>query len=177
MAAIVALLAIVAILLLVVWRQRRQLAVLAAESRHDPLTGLPNRRALKRHWAAMPATPGLILIDLVGFKAVNDHHGHIVGDALLRQVAGRLDAAVAPPGLLCRWGGDEFAALVPADALPPLPRRLQQALAHPFDLSASGGPAHVIISARTGLASGGNSLAAAEQAAAKALLSAKNPSP
>ena len=176
MPAIVALLAVIAVLAVLVRRQRLALRLLAEESRHDPLTGLANRRALPPHWARL-AEPSLVLIDLIGFKAVNDHHGHIVGDALLRQVAARLQAAVPPPGLLVRWGGDEFAALAAADDVDSLLRRFDDALRPPFDLSAAGGPANSRISARTGVADGAPSLAAAEGAAARALLDAKGSEP
>jgi len=92
-----------------------------ALSRTDPLTELPNRRALQEQLEAQIAEahadrgPTLILIDLDGFKPVNDRHGHGAGDAVLREVAARFSAAVSS-GTVCRLGGDEFAVLVPADA-------------------------------------------------------------
>ena len=154
-------------------RQRSRIAELLLEARHDPLTGLPNRRGLNIHWAATEGEKALILIDLVGFKAVNDSHGHIVGDALLQQVAGRLAAAVPPPGLLARWGGDEFAAIVPlerADQQLPL---FANALAMAFDLSDGGGPRAVRIGARTGVSGGEPELFQAVRSAARALMQAK----
>lgn len=156
----------------IVWRQRLLLRQLAAESRHDPLTGLANRRALHAHWEKMPVAAALVLVDLVGFKAVNDQHGHIVGDALLRQVAARLETA-ATPGLLARWGGDEFAVIVPEGELDARLLQLETALRLPFDLSAAGGPAQVTIGARAGVSKGGATLADAERGAATALLAAK----
>lgn len=87
---------------------------LAAEARHDPLTGLPNRRKLLRHWQRLRQPRALIFVDLNGFKALNDRLGHAVGDRLLRQVASRLGRVVTAPALLARWGGDEFAIALPA---------------------------------------------------------------
>lgn len=154
-------------------RQRRRIAELLLEARHDPLTGLPNRRGLNIHWAATEGEKALILIDLVGFKAVNDSHGHIVGDILLQQVAGRLSAAVPPPGLLARWGGDEFAAAVPLGRVALQLSLFTNALAMAFDLSDGGGPRDVRIGARTGMSSGEAELSLAVAAAARGLLDAK----
>jgi diguanylate cyclase (GGDEF)-like protein len=89
-------------------------------ARHDALTGLPNRtqlhegvaRALKD--AEREGTSvGLLLIDLDGFKEVNDGVGHHYGDLLLRLVARRLTAVVGDTGTVARLGGDEFAVLLP----------------------------------------------------------------
>ena len=156
-----------------VLRQRQRIAALLQEARHDPLTGLPNRRALAAHWTTTDSSKVLILIDLVGFKAVNDQHGHIVGDILLRQVAGRLAAAVPPPGLLARWGGDEFAAIVPMERLAAQQGLFGNALAMAFDLSEGGGARDVRIGARTGVSAGEAELSFAIGSAARSLLDAK----
>lgn len=155
-------------------RQRRRITQLLAEARHDPLTGLPNRRGLQIHWATSNDSKALILIDLVGFKAVNDSHGHIVGDTLLQQVAGRLAAAVPPPGLLARWGGDEFAATIPLDRVATQLSLFSNALAMAFDLSGGGGPREVRIGARTGMSAGEPELVHAVGAAARGLMEAKS---
>lgn len=87
---------------------------------HDPLTGLGNRQLLmeqlhrdlalaQRHHQGL----GLLFVDLDGFKAVNDHHGHAVGDRVLQQVGERFHAAMRQSDLLARIGGDEFVVLVP----------------------------------------------------------------
>lgn len=158
---------------LVIWRQHRRLKALEREARHDLLTGLPNRRGLEAHWKAMPGEKILLLIDLVGFKAVNDSHGHIVGDALLKKVAARLASAVAPPGLLARWGGDEFAAVVEASHADAQLALFEAARAMAYDLSDSGGPAEVRIGARTGLSTGEAELSLAVRAAARSLMGVK----
>lgn len=85
---------------------------------HDPLTGLPNRRALLNTIRALPereaaTRPGLILIDLRQFKKINDRFGDHSGDSLLREVAEQLSQQVAPQDFLCRTGGTEFTLLRP----------------------------------------------------------------
>jgi diguanylate cyclase (GGDEF)-like protein/PAS domain S-box-containing protein len=86
---------------------------------HDALTGLANRALLGRvldraveRAARHPLTAALLVLDLDRFKAVNDEHGHAVGDALLRAVATRLEGVVGPADLLARQGGDELAILL-----------------------------------------------------------------
>ena len=87
----------------------------------DPLTSLPNRNAMHARIASeigrAPCT--LLLLDLDGFKEVNDSLGHSVGDQLLTAVAQRLTAAVGKSGFVARLGGDEFAVLL-ADCLDPV---------------------------------------------------------
>ncbi|AEV15861.1 MAG: GGDEF domain-containing protein [Thermus sp.] len=86
----------------------------------DPLTGLPNRRALEmalRREAARvergEAAFSLVLLDLDDFKKVNDQKGHEEGDRLLKEVARYLVAHVRQGDLVGRWGGEEFALLLP----------------------------------------------------------------
>ncbi len=85
---------------------------------HDPLTGLPNRRALARAIRSMPeAGPdtrtGLMLIDLRHFKKINDRYGDHIGDAILREVADQLGHYAQPDDFLSRSGGTEFMLLRP----------------------------------------------------------------
>ena len=81
----------------------------------DPLTGLANRRAVDDYLAVQTDNDRLAvaLIDLDGFKQVNDTHGHDAGDALLRAVAERLRVACESAGLIGRLGGDEFIMILP----------------------------------------------------------------
>jgi diguanylate cyclase (GGDEF)-like protein len=86
----------------------------------DPLTGLANRRAflrtLGRRAAAVPRTGAsfaLAMVDLDGFKPINDTFGHAAGDAVLKEVGVRLAAAAGEGALIARTGGDEFALLLP----------------------------------------------------------------
>ena len=88
------------------------------QARTDPLTELANRRHLHERCARLlthqdAAPVSLLMIDLDGFKVINDRHGHPVGDALLVEVATRLAATMRRDDLLGRLGGDEFAAILP----------------------------------------------------------------
>ncbi|MEI2417774.1 sensor domain-containing diguanylate cyclase [Orrella sp. JC864] len=82
----------------------------------DPLTRLMNRRALQHRWADEPAQArgpaALLLIDLDGFKPVNDQLGHDAGDEVLVAVAACLRASVGAAGTVYRLGGDEFVVLL-----------------------------------------------------------------
>jgi diguanylate cyclase (GGDEF)-like protein len=123
--------AIVVLFLGMVWairrmqREHRETSRRAAVERemrilafHDPLTDLPNRRqfdeALKAALAAPPragASHGVLLLDLNGFKRINDVFGHPTGDEVLIHIAARLVRAVRNGDLVARLGGDEFAVL------------------------------------------------------------------
>ncbi|MCU1588832.1 MAG: diguanylate cyclase/phosphodiesterase with sensor(s) [Frankiales bacterium] len=84
---------------------------------HDPLTGLANRAMLRDRLDQLSgsAKVSLLLLDLDGFKAVNDSLGHEVGDQVLLEVSRRLARSCRPSDLLVRLGGDEFVALVEGD--------------------------------------------------------------
>lgn len=84
-------------------------------ARRDALTGIANRRAFDETLAGLPSgSPfALLMLDLDGFKAVNDRLGHAAGDDLLRQVAERLSEVVRDGDTLARLGGDEFAVVLP----------------------------------------------------------------
>jgi diguanylate cyclase (GGDEF)-like protein/PAS domain S-box-containing protein len=115
---------------------------------HDPLTGLPNRRALaealERAIARAERTGqplAVLCLDLDGFKAINDRYGHPAGDATLLEVAERLRRTIRRSDLAARLGGDEF-AVIAADLSGPAPvarlaRRLGAALRGPIALEAA----------------------------------------
>jgi diguanylate cyclase (GGDEF)-like protein/PAS domain S-box-containing protein len=122
---------------------------LQAEAQNDALTGLPNRRYLLRN---LPQALGradrlehslcLLFLDLNGFKAVNDQHGHEAGDALLRQVGVRLKAAVRKTDIVARLSGDEFVLVLEpvADAQADAQRvaaKIEALIAEPFVLGAA----------------------------------------
>ncbi len=94
-------------------------ATLAERAVRDPLTGLANRTLLEERLRAVLArdarsgqSTAVLFLDLDGFKAVNDEHGHAAGDVVLKTVAQRLMAAVRPSDTVARIGGDEFVVLV-----------------------------------------------------------------
>lgn len=106
------------------WSQARdgflaELKAVEAVAHTDPLTGLPNRRALFDHLNRV-APPGaafppltLLMLDLDGFKSVNDQHGHSTGDRLLIQAADVFRTELGENAFVARLGGDEFVAVVP----------------------------------------------------------------
>ena len=91
---------------------------------HDPLTGLLNRRGFSAalqgqvaHTRRYGAAGALLILDLDGFKAVNDAHGHEAGDRLLVDVSAELRECLRETDVVARLGGDEFAIILPREAL------------------------------------------------------------
>ena len=107
----------------VTFREVRAFHEVKQQARTDELTGLANRRALLEEAARVLRTASarrpaaLLLLDLDGFKEVNDSLGHHAGDQLLRQIGPRLRPALRAGEVLARLGGDEFAVLLPEAGL------------------------------------------------------------
>ncbi len=126
--------------------RRRQTAELEYQVMHDSLTGLPNRfflhRELGRTGATSPASAvrfTLGLIDLDGFKEINDTLGHQAGDRVLRELGPRLRHQLGDGEIIARLGGDEFAVVDygarNAAAATDCARRILEALHEPFEVS------------------------------------------
>lgn len=123
---------------------------------HDDLTGLPNRRLIEQQLSELlnpderrmgGGGAAVLFCDLDGFKAINDDHGHRVGDDLLRDVAQRLSVAARSGDIIGRLGGDEFVVLVRTAADDDMPavtarvaNRICASLATPFD-----GPGDIVM--------------------------------
>ncbi|MFF3403804.1 diguanylate cyclase domain-containing protein [Streptomyces sp. NPDC002659] len=127
---------------------------LSYQATHDPLTGLANRALLNERLESVlgrcseTSPSGLLMLDLDGFKDVNDTLGHPAGDELLVDVAQRLTARVRKQDMVARLGGDEFALLVDEvdeSTLHDYTRRILDAFKDPFTL-AHGHAAHVTTS-------------------------------
>lgn len=118
---------VLSLVLVVLYVRTRRLNVALKRSREklsemahsDALTGLPNRNLLDDRLAFMLAKAqrsgtriAVCLLDLDGFKPINDRWGHQVGDAVLREVARRLSATLRDGDTVARWGGDEFVLLL-----------------------------------------------------------------
>lgn len=93
---------------------------LCSLSSHDALTGLANRRsfadAIERELDRVARSGDvalLLMVDIDHFKRVNDTHGHLVGDEVLKQVAARILSCVRPMDTVARFGGEEFAVVLP----------------------------------------------------------------
>lgn len=126
-------------------RLQNEVAVARQLAYHDALTGLPNRHLLRdrlEQGVQRAAREGhriaLLLLDLDGFKAVNDCFGHEVGDLLLREVAARLRSCTRGVDTVCRWGGDEFVVMLPnvfgADEAEYVADKIRACLTTPFQL-------------------------------------------
>ena len=93
--------------------QSRHIGTERLLARTDELTGLPNRRRLISELEEFEDKEGsLLLLDLDGFKPINDTYGHEIGDKVLKQVALRFDRALPHNAFLARLGGDEFGVLI-----------------------------------------------------------------
>lgn len=116
---------------------------LRAAAYTDALTGLPNRSGLQATLAEVTEVGALFLLDLDGFKEINDRHGHSTGDIVLREVACRLRQNLRQRDLVARFGGDEFVLVLadlqrPEEVAEAFAERVHDALREPIDLGGSG---------------------------------------
>ncbi|MCA9634230.1 MAG: diguanylate cyclase [Myxococcales bacterium] len=132
-------------------RVRAERNVIREDSHTDPLTGVLNRRALERHIRDLFDAGhqfGLLFVDVDHFKAVNDTHGHAVGDEVLKAIAARLQDGARAGDVVGRFGGEEFVVLIRGVSGPvahSVAERHRQAVAT-LDLSPIKGPARVSVS-------------------------------
>ena len=129
---------------LLVFGSTRQALEQSHEANHDSLTGLMNRRSFVEHVHDALAdprnatVPTLLVMDLDGFKEINDQLGHQIGDTLLIAFGERLEREAPDDAVVCRLGGDEFAVLLieraDAEAIYSAVRRLHHRLVAPLDI-------------------------------------------
>jgi diguanylate cyclase (GGDEF)-like protein len=119
------------------WFYLNQITSHIREIETDGLTGLPNARALRNRFDKMVMRAEnrgtkliIAMIDVDGFKSVNDQLGHQAGDALLRKLAGILSRLLRLSDFLCRYAGDEFVAILQGNSVeaPHLIKRLQRVI-------------------------------------------------
>jgi diguanylate cyclase (GGDEF)-like protein len=116
-------------------RQARSLGTERILARTDELTGLSNRRKLIAEMDEMGDAEGsLLILDLDGFKPINDSFGHDIGDEILKQVAIRFHRALPPDATLARLGGDEFGVLLHSnyETSMEVARALHATMSYPF---------------------------------------------
>jgi diguanylate cyclase (GGDEF)-like protein len=159
---------------------RRHNEELGVASHTDSLTGLPNRRLVEEQLASLSNASrrrgdplAVVMMDIDNFKPINDAFGHSAGDAVLREVAGRLRAMLRTVDMVGRWGGDEFVLVLGGTTLDGARIVAERARASvstvPVDL-ADAGPRHVTLSAGCAAGFAGTELI---EAADRALLDAK----
>lgn len=134
------------LLLVDITRQKRVEERLRFLSMHDPLTGLPNRALYRERLEQALASSrrsrnktAVLFLDLDGFKHVNDSLGHDAGDKLLIEVGGRLQATLRETDTIARFGGDEFAVILPdvkrIGDIEAVARLLLETIAAPFHIN------------------------------------------
>jgi diguanylate cyclase (GGDEF)-like protein/PAS domain S-box-containing protein len=139
--------------------QRRSEQQVSRLALYDSLTGLANRVQMSNALEQILAAPAkreracaVLMLDLDRFKQVNDTLGHPAGDALLQQVAQRLDKVIGDDGRCGRLGGDEFQVLIPGDRSPEklgaLAREIIAVLSQPYPIQGQ----NVVIGASVGIA-------------------------
>jgi diguanylate cyclase (GGDEF)-like protein len=124
----------------------------------DPLLDILNRRGFERElkrslaYVKRYGTPAALLyVDLDGFKAINDQHGHAAGDTLLKAVAGELAAHVRASDVVARLGGDEFGVLMWNAGKPQAMMRARDLEMRIDELPVKYGSAHLSVGASVGV--------------------------
>lgn len=155
---------------------------LASQALHDPLTGLANRTLLHERLRAASADsvrlgePLLVLsVDIDGFKPVNDSYGHGAGDALLLELARRIQACSRAGDTAARTGGDEFTLLLPGsggNVAAGMARRILKAVAEPVPMA--GTVLHMTASVGVALGSGSEKIEELLEWADQAMYAAKH---
>jgi len=146
--------------------QRQLRDHLVHQATTDALTGVGNRTSffteLERRLLSEPNPVSLVMIDLDGFKDINDHFGHAIGDEVLRCVADRLVGHIRSADTVCRSGGDEFAIIVAdGDQVGVVAKRLRALVCEPMVLAG----AHVQVGASVGYVTATDELMSATQLA------------
>lgn len=122
----------------------------------DPLTAVANRRDLDRELVArIDAQKDFcaLLFDVDGFKQINDDFGHLFGDQVLKQLAARLSGQVRSRDYICRWGGDEFLAILACDltVAEGRARQIAEHLQGPYRIVVAGREVRVEVAVTVGL--------------------------
>jgi diguanylate cyclase (GGDEF)-like protein len=136
-----------------------RLAVAERASTMDTLTGLRNRLGIERALAERVNGGGsfcFVMMDLDGFKAVNDQYGHLAGDELLKNFSEELRGQFRATDVLARWGGDEFAILLDCDSREAGERmeRVRKWVFGDYPVKTGGAPRKVPVTAAVGVAVG-----------------------
>ena len=146
----------------------------------DTLTGLGNRRHMAQRISSMTNALGksaqitVLILDIDHFKLVNDNQGHLVGDAVLKDLGQRLRSVLSATDTLVRWGGEEFLVLIPGDAVDPANVGEQLRNAVSSEVFVVGEEGSLIITVSVGVANGHlDKLTDVLLAADEALLEAK----
>ncbi|HLX80697.1 MAG TPA: diguanylate cyclase [Burkholderiales bacterium] len=169
---------------------QRATELLAQLALHDPLTGLANRRKFAERFeydkaravrARMPLS--LLMVDIDHFKAINDRHGHLAGDACLKALAALLTGSVRAVDLVARFGGEEFVVLLPEmsaeQSLMAAERMRSEVQTHPLDIGEGAPPEAVTVSVGAATLAGPaltleNLLARADEAVYRAKRAGRN---
>ena len=124
----------------------------------DPLTGLYNRREVEARHRPDRTTRQepfcVVIIDLKNFKRINDQHGHLAGDEVLRQIARELRMTSRAQDVLGRWGGDEFVMVIDGSytSTKVKVQRLRPWVFGTYEIDLSGKKLNVVVNASIGLA-------------------------